>query len=338
MIYLLCLFVLQLTSDPIVVKMSDKPTKSGTFSLKKILKLESKEGFYSSTKANMSPNGNNYFVLDRGNKVIVVFDKNGEELYSFGKEGNGPGEFNKPRNIYVTNDQILITELMKGHLFDIKGNFIKQVSLILGGKVPFIQVLNNEFYFVQFDNKNPKYFLSKLKQSGEIEYLIKNSSYKKPKSKSYSVSWQRKTFITETDIYKANEGVYKIFQSDRKTPLDISRVITRNFDRIKETSFTTIKDPKTNKFIKKEKIIEASDITSIEGVLNNHLFVQVKVDYKEGFALIDIIKDGVFIDQVKLTAEQQYFSFNVIEDKIFVNDSNDESGPFVTVYKIIEHK
>ena len=34
-----------------------------------------------------------FYVYDGGNKKLFCYNLNGKELFSFGKEGNGPGEF-----------------------------------------------------------------------------------------------------------------------------------------------------------------------------------------------------------------------------------------------------
>ena len=54
----------------------------------------------------MDPDGLIY-VTDRGNQRIAVFNSDGEYLRSFGREGEGPGEFLSMRLLYVFISSLL---------------------------------------------------------------------------------------------------------------------------------------------------------------------------------------------------------------------------------------
>ncbi len=67
----------------------------------------------------------NFIILDTGNKNVKVFDPQGTFLWSFGKTGQGPGEFTQPLYMDVDrNDNIYIGEPreMKMKIFDSEGN------------------------------------------------------------------------------------------------------------------------------------------------------------------------------------------------------------------------
>lgn len=68
------------------------------------------------------------FCTDSGNHEIVVYKMNGKELFSFGKRGSAPGEFNFPTHIAVDNDFIYITDALnfRIQIFDHKGGFIRK--------------------------------------------------------------------------------------------------------------------------------------------------------------------------------------------------------------------
>jgi hypothetical protein len=58
-------------------------------------------------------NGDTIYVLDFGAKEVVAFGGSGERLFSFGRQGQGPGEFELPthlgykqRTVYVLDRQI----------------------------------------------------------------------------------------------------------------------------------------------------------------------------------------------------------------------------------------
>lgn len=77
--------------------------------------------------------GNIYFLDSRGSSGIWVFkfNKSGKFVSSFGRKGEGPGEFQKPNMIRVTNeDEIAIIDLhRKLAIMDKDGNLIKEIRL-----------------------------------------------------------------------------------------------------------------------------------------------------------------------------------------------------------------
>ena len=48
------------------------------------------------------------FVADRGDKRVVVFDTRGRFVRTFGQEGQGPGEFQRPSVIAVVDGQVVV--------------------------------------------------------------------------------------------------------------------------------------------------------------------------------------------------------------------------------------
>jgi hypothetical protein len=51
--------------------------------------------------------GDTVFVLDAGDKIIKAYDPDGHFVRQFGREGEGPGEFNDPRDLIATPDGLL---------------------------------------------------------------------------------------------------------------------------------------------------------------------------------------------------------------------------------------
>lgn len=71
--------------------------------------------------------GGNIYLLHRSEPLIYKFDGNGSFVTSFGKKGEGPGEF--PRSIYefqVTGDSVWAANSRKIVRFDLEGNYISQ--------------------------------------------------------------------------------------------------------------------------------------------------------------------------------------------------------------------
>jgi hypothetical protein len=74
----------------------------------------------------------NIFVLDSGASRIQKYDKNGKYLRTIGRQGQGPGEFERPIMLTMDkHDNLYVGEMAKIHTFDPGGKFVKTT------KVPF---------------------------------------------------------------------------------------------------------------------------------------------------------------------------------------------------------
>lgn len=74
----------------------------------------------------------NLHALDQGNHRILVFDRNGQFVRQFGKQGEGPGEFQAPMAIAILGDgTVVVTDLgRRGFvLFDARGTYLRDVPL-----------------------------------------------------------------------------------------------------------------------------------------------------------------------------------------------------------------
>ena len=72
----------------------------------------------------------NMFVVDSGNQRIQKYDEDGNYLLTIGRKGQGPGEFMSPYDIFLdAHENIYVSEGMKMHVFDPKGNSIKDFVL-----------------------------------------------------------------------------------------------------------------------------------------------------------------------------------------------------------------
>lgn len=78
----------------------------------------------------------NIYVLDRGNFRIQKFDHNGQYLQTIGKQGQGPGEFERPARVFLdTQDNIYVADggtRIEGRMikiFNSRGEFVRVVRL-----------------------------------------------------------------------------------------------------------------------------------------------------------------------------------------------------------------
>ena len=72
------------------------------------------------------------WVLDGQNRIVFGFDESGELALSFGREGDGPGEFRNPSRIVETsNGTIAVSEAFPPvlHWFDVNGSYLETVRV-----------------------------------------------------------------------------------------------------------------------------------------------------------------------------------------------------------------
>lgn len=76
-------------------------------------------------------NGDTIYVLDCGDNRVVVFDLQGTELFTFGGEGYGPGEFiSSPAILFYNNCvYVLDSRLMRVTEFSCEGNLQRTIRL-----------------------------------------------------------------------------------------------------------------------------------------------------------------------------------------------------------------
>ena len=73
----------------------------------------------------------NIYVLDMKENHVLVFDPTGEHLRTFGRAGQGPGEFRLPLTIGLTDRDEIIVEDYRSHLayFSKEGEFIRNLPI-----------------------------------------------------------------------------------------------------------------------------------------------------------------------------------------------------------------
>ena len=76
-------------------------------------------------------NGDTIYVLDYGDRKVHVFNYSGDLLHSFGREGQGPGEFLAPRMLAFTSDHVIVgdTRSLRLEVFSSSGKYIKSIRL-----------------------------------------------------------------------------------------------------------------------------------------------------------------------------------------------------------------
>jgi hypothetical protein len=75
-------------------------------------------------------NDGNIYVADDGHKHVVVFDRDGNYLRKFGREGAGPGEFVSSQGLYVSGDRVVLGDWRgrRINVWDLDGNRVDEVE------------------------------------------------------------------------------------------------------------------------------------------------------------------------------------------------------------------
>lgn len=103
-----------------------------TFDLEEDLSIGNEEDendtFYRFVRLEVDSEGN-IFALDAGNGRIQKFDKDGKYLQTIGRQGQGPGELNRPTKIVLDkSSNIYVVDGRKIHIFDASGKFQNSIS------------------------------------------------------------------------------------------------------------------------------------------------------------------------------------------------------------------
>jgi len=77
----------------------------------------------------MTGSARGFYLLDAGNRQVVLVDRSGEVQLTFGREGSGPGEFQYPLSISLRAEDIWVGDLVAGRysVFDFEGDFLRTV-------------------------------------------------------------------------------------------------------------------------------------------------------------------------------------------------------------------
>lgn len=166
------------------------------------------------TDITVAPDGSIFAASGRQHKVFK-FDSNGKLIKSFGKKGQGPGDFNGPNNLSILGGKYLVVGEYAGNhrisLFDLEGHFVKllkttksvySVLALRDGKVAYMSLS-----FGAEDKNQTEQFQSIYIKDTAAQKEIEVSSFKTTDGTirlssgtrfSFSESTQGRTYISRT--------------------------------------------------------------------------------------------------------------------------------------------
>ncbi len=270
--------------------------------------------------------GNLYFI-DSKDKIIKVFDKTGNFKFSFGRQGEGPGEFQYPFSIKILDDSIIVGEILRVHYFDMKGKVLDTVKFQNMVRI-------NDFYKKKLmsgsmdDRKTEKRQLNVLSNSGKTikTFSDKDIDIIQVRNEKaffvFTVFRYKSAFTPEGNLYWCSTDEYKIFKWDGTRN---SVVIERNIkpDKLDKSELKILK------FIKKEGITppplpEYGPI--VRGLWFDNNTIYVYVSNKEFTGIEAFSPEGKLIKRypfnLKNTGVQK---MKVIQGKFYIllTDKND---------------
>lgn len=215
------------------VEKNKKSSFEAVFNKKQEILLETKEGFYLSTRPliKMVDNKKNFIILDNFNvRQILVFDNKGKAITKMGGEGKGPGEYLYPKDIvyHKENFYVLDSDLRRISIFDKDYKYLK--SFLIPINISRIAISNNNELFCYSDGftgySKSNHIIFKMDWSGNILYSFMNQS------KNYSIyspSEGGGLIINEESLYAITPYEYKIQQFNLNGKLKRERVKKENY-------------------------------------------------------------------------------------------------------------
>ncbi len=185
--------------------------KAPTHEIKKLFEINSSQAAVldQPTDLVVSSTGTIY-IVDGVNNKISAYDERGQFLFSFGKTGSGPGEFNAPVGIGIaSNNDLFIADRgnRRVQFFDSKGTFKGLIDLSKHGVVPIDVAFDsvNRLCFIT-DNKKHRIvvfntagqFVREWGERGEQDY-----DFRYP-----ATIWLRNEYLYIADVLNSRVSVY----------------------------------------------------------------------------------------------------------------------------------
>ncbi len=110
------------------------PTTPLSFNLEKTFGKENEpiEEVFTGASYVFTDNNRNVYIVDRRDNKLVSFDSTGNFLWSKGREGQGPGEFNGIRGVVCDGNEYIFISNSSGFQidrFDLMGNYLNSFKL-----------------------------------------------------------------------------------------------------------------------------------------------------------------------------------------------------------------
>lgn len=340
------------------IQLPEEPEALSKVTIKERIKIvDEEEGYYDRVHSTYSDKGE-VVVLDIGNKLVHRYDKDGKHILSFGKEGSGPGELNRPREIFALKDRIIVRDGRSIHLFKNDGSFVKDISE--NWARPVINEMGIFFNF--WTSPRVRFRTKQYNFDGELVKQIKNEAYSKEAAENRDgrrgfdssrlkemMSRPRGNVQFAKRFIQYYPGQYHLEILDEKNnsvvhlkrkytrKKEIQEVLDRRQQRMNSRGGGKERQKRRKQMMAMRDDITGgyqNDIVEIIGTNNDYAFVRTSSD-KIGTLEVDVISaDFKYTSKFKIEGDE-ILSASVVKDKLLVNFKNDEEGPYVKVYDVV---
>ncbi|MFA7124288.1 MAG: hypothetical protein WC212_09620 [Candidatus Delongbacteria bacterium] len=258
----------------------------------------------------------NLYIMDIMKRIIHKYDKNCNFVKTFGRMGNGPGEFEYPGTINVRKDSIFIPNLTTLQIikYDTDGNFIVNKRMNDVSKFPSYPKKFGKRYVSESINILPDeekgivmYEDINLYDSrfNFIKYLYKNEYYANAGETDELV--EKALVITFNDsllyVYEKSIDKYQIDVFDNEG-IKVGE-IRKNYRRIKDTHDSYV-----------------HSVTSMVTDKYGRLWIEIYDEADPKKYVYDVFDNDIFINRVVLDIEEGYYRYFVEDKLVAVNRDN----------------
>jgi hypothetical protein len=323
------------------------------------LKIMPAEGFYQNILSAVNKNGD-LFILDVGNSQLHHYTKAGKLVTSFGKEGNGPGEFPAMLiDMNVNEKYLYIKAYNKIMIFDYKGKLIKELPGIMW---IYAQIVfkDNQVHFLLPKNKYSKTLKSVYSQEGEFISDVKNND-NDPKAlakmrNQFDDDAVKDIFSSPISFYPYKDLFIEAYQGNYHFKLidkehNINGEYKAEYKRIKVSNSIEL-FPRFQREIYKsgndqvKKMFDQlggkmasltggykNDIKGVSGADKKYIYIQTSTEKDKNLKLDVVDLNSKKISTVSIETDE-VISSKVEHGYLLVNLYNDEDGPYLKVWKV----
>jgi len=330
----------------IVVNNSKEPLYN-----KDILSLEeeltigkTKEGkepvFFSISGIEVDSDGNIY-VLDGRARKIKVFNKDGKNIRSFGRKGQGPGEFQITNDIILTPDEtimILDRANLRLSFFSLEGELLKEVSTSRVPRLFRIYPDAEGNYTARINLRGQNYIFQIKKLNAELEELSLIAKLERPRRTDvFEIYYPRLISVVKKDdkIVWGNCYLYKLIISDR-TGKKV-REINKDYNPVKITEKDKeIMTKELSANLPVNRRVEFPDnYPAFQGLCcdeHDRIFVRTseQVEDNKGYFYDVFDEEGRYIAKIPLA----FFPRTWKNDRLYTIEEDEEGFQIVKRYKV----
>lgn len=282
----------------------------------------------------------NIYVLDGRARQVKVFDKDGKHIRSFGRKGQGPGEFQVTNDIVMTPDETIMI-LDRGNLrlsfFSPEGELLKEVS---ASKIPRLFRIypdSDGNYTARINLRGQKHIYQIKKLDENLEELSLVAELKHPRRTNVIEIYdpQLRAIVMKDDkIVWGNWKQYKLIITDKTGRK--SREIHKEFNPVKIT------DEDKERVIKelsagiplRRKVEFPDNYPAFQGLScdeQGRIFVRTseQTENNQGYYYDIFDKEGKYIAKIPLA----FFPREWKKNKLYTIEEDEEGYQVVKRYK-----